>query len=199
MKSLLPFLIIATAITCFSSSHSLAQDSEKWNGTCEILFSGKSTLHDFAGTVNAEPFTVAISNMTDKSTAKASSKVMVKAAKMDTKSKKRDAKMHDVMKVSTFPDIVVDVVNMTPKNTRPVLDGAVPRPTVIPFSLTIKGKKQQITGTVSNWSYTDNIIMCTVSFPVSLKTSGLVVPTVLGFIKVGDQILVRAKMTLKKS
>ncbi|NOY00592.1 MAG: YceI family protein [Verrucomicrobia bacterium] len=199
MKILKPVLILSAALICFNSSHAIAQDSSKWKGACEITFFGKSTLHDFAGTVNAEPFVVTISNMTDKSNASASSKVTVKAVKMDTASKKRDANMHDVMKVSTFTDIVVDVINLKPDNTKPVFEEAVPRPTIIPFTLTIKGKKQQLTGTVSAWFYSEDTIKCTVSFPVSLKTSGIVVPTVLGFIKVDDQILVDAKLTLKKT
>lgn len=199
MKLLKPVLILATALICFNSSHAAAQDTAKWNGACEITFSGKSTLHNFAGTVNAEPFTVSIASMTDKTKATASSQVIVKALKMDTTSKKRDAKMHDVMKASTFTDIIVDVIKLKPDKTKPVFDSAIPRPTIIPFTLTIKGKKQQITGTVSDWSYAGDTIKCTVSFPVSLKTSGIVVPTVLGFIKVDDQILVAAKLTLKKS
>jgi len=199
MNTFKPMLILAASIICFKANLTSAQNAEKWHGVCEITFSGKSTLHDFSGTVNAEPFTVSIANMMDSSKASASSKVMVKALKMDTASKKRDAKMHDVMKVSTFTDIVVDVVKLKPDKTKPVFDSAVPRPTIIPFTLTIKGKKQQMTGTVSDWSYAGDIIKCTVSFPVSLKASGIVVPTVLGFIKVDDQILVAAKLTLKKS
>lgn len=199
MKLLSTVFIIATTLIGLSNSRATAQDNDQWNGSCEITFSGKSTLHNFAGTVKTEPFTVAISDLTQMSTAKVSGRVKVKVAKMDTKSAKRDAKMHDVLQVAAFPDIVVDVTKLMASSTKPVLEGNIPRPTVIPFTLTIKGGKQQLIGKVGDWSYSDKRISCTVSFPVSLKASNLVVPTVLGFIKVQDQILVVAKLTLKKS
>ncbi len=199
MKLLNTISVLVATIIFISSGHATAQSSDQWNGSCEITFSGKSTLHNFSGTVKTEPFTVAISDLTQASTAKVSSRVKVKAAKMDTKSAKRDTKMHDVLQVAAFPDIIVDVTKLMASSTKPVLEGNIPRPTVIPFTLTIKGGEQQLIGKVGDWSYSDKRITCTVFFPVSLKTSGLVVPSVLGFIKVQDQILVVAKLTLKKS
>lgn len=199
MNSFNTAIIIATSLIYLHCGQIVAQESAQWKGSCEVTFSGKSTLHNFSGTVKTEAFTVAISNLSQMNTAKVSSQVKAKATKMNTKNKKRDAKMHDILQVSVFPDIIVDLTHLMISDTKPVMKGTMPRPTVIPFSLSIKGKKQSITGKVSDWLYSDQLITCSVSFPVSLKSSDLVVPTALGFIKVKDEIIIVAKLTLKKS
>jgi len=198
MRRLTPILIFAAAAICFKGGQASAQDAEKWSGTCAITFSGKSTLHNFAGSVQAEPFTASISNPGDTSRAGISGRVVVKVAKMDTGNKKRDVKMREAMEVSTYPDIVAEVVDWTFAAAGPAGDGSPPHPAAIPFTLMMKGKKQKLRGTVADWSATGNAITCTISFPVSLKTSGIVVPTVLGLVKVDDQIQVKAKLALGK-
>lgn len=199
MRRLTPILTFAAAVICLEGGQAFAQDAEKWSGTCAITFSGKSTLHDFAGSVQSEPFTATISNPGDTSQAGISGRVVVKAAKMDTENKKRDVKMHEAMEVSTYPGIVAEVADWTFAAAGSAGDGSPPHPAAIPFTLAIKGKKQQLRGTVADWSATGNAITCTISFPVSLKTSGITVPTVLGLVKVDDQIQVKAKLALKKS
>lgn len=198
MGRLYPVLIFAVVIICFKGTQAFSQDAEKWSGTCAITFSGQSTLHGFAGSVKAEPFTATISNPGDTSQAVVSGRVTVKTAKMDTENKKRDATMHDVMEVSTYPDIIVEVVDWTLATAGLIVDGSSLHPTAIPFTLAIKGKKQKLQGTVTDWSYTGNAINCAVSFPVSLKTSGIEAPSVLGLIKVADKIQVKANLALKK-
>lgn len=199
MSRLYPLLIFTAATLCFDGKQAFTQDAEQWSGTCDIVFSGKSTLHNFAGSVKAEPFTATISNPGDPSKAGISGRVTVKAAKMDTDNKKRDVKMHEAMEVSTYPDIVAEVTDWALAEAGPAEDGAPPHPAAIPFTLTIKGKKHKLRGTVTDWSSTGNTITCAISFPVSLKASGIVAPSVLGLIKVDDQIQVKAKLILKKT
>lgn len=80
---------LLAAFIFISAQGSLPAGENDWAGTCHVTFSGESTLHDFTGTVDAEPFTVSISSMTDLEKATASSHVVVKAAGMDTGNKKR--------------------------------------------------------------------------------------------------------------
>ncbi len=185
-------------ILVFGTCESAFAQTEQWGGTCEVTFYGSSTLHDFTGTVKAESFTVSITDLKDKSKAKASSKVTVKASKMVTGNKKRDANMYVSLATKTYPDIVVEISDLTAAATKPAGDGPVPRPTIIPFSMTLKGKKQQMIGKVSEWSHSDGSISYTISFPVSLKTSGIDVPAVLGLVKVADEIKVKARLKLKR-
>jgi YceI-like domain len=174
-----------------------AQESE-WSGTCKVQFSGESTLHDFEGSVSAEPFTVTISDMSDPAKATATSSVVVKAAGMDTGNDKRDVEMHKCMDVATHPEIVVEIDHLAVAATKPAADGAVPRPTIIPFQMTLKGKTHEVTGQVSDWSYSEKEASFTVSFPVSLKDSGITPPNVLGLVKVKDEILVSASVKLTR-
>jgi hypothetical protein len=62
--------------------------------------------------------------------------------------------------------------------------------------LQIKGKKLEVLGTVSDWSYASDRITYTVRFPVSLKQAEVKPPSVLGILKVDDRIDVTAKVTL---
>ncbi len=192
MKSLLCALLLAGLVPTLSA------DDTKWSGTCQVHFSGESTLHDFEGDVTTEPFTVTIAGMENPAQASASSGVTVNAAEMDTGNDKRDAEMHKCMDVTNHPEITVSVVELAVSATKPAMDGAMPRPTVVPFQMTVMGKTHSITGQVSDWSYTDGDATFTVSFPVSLKACGIKPPGVLGVVKVKDEIQVQAKLHLKR-
>lgn len=193
------FRLSLFALLLFPGTGGMLYSGENdWSGTCRVTFSGESTLHDFSGTVDAEPFTVSVSSNSDLAGAKASSHVVVKAAGMNTNNKKRDKEMYKCMEVKTFPEIVVDLSDLPVSDTKPVLDGPVPRPTAIPFTMTLKGREHQLTGRVSNWVFTDDAVDCTVSFPVSLAKSGITPPSVLGLVKMKDEIQVTAALHLKR-
>jgi len=175
-----------------------AQSGGDWQGRCEITFSGTSPLQNFEGKVSAEPFVVRVSNIDQKQNAGLAAVVRVKAAGMDTDEKKRDAKMHETLQVTKHPEIRVRLPEgMTVEATRPVLEGGVPRPTVVPFVLTLLGKDQELLGTISDWNYADGVARCKVSFTVSLEKSGIKAPTVLGLIRVADEIKVEAALSMR--
>lgn len=188
---------LAAVLFLGSTLVSQAQDSN-WSGTCKVHFSGKSTLHDFEGTVAADPFTVTVSDLANPADATASATVVVRASGMDTGNEKRDVEMHKSMDVANHPEIVVEIDHLAVASTRPATDGPVPRPTVIPFKMTLKGKSHEVSGQVSNWSYSEKEASFTVSFPVSLKDSGIKPPNVLGLVKVKDEILVSASLRLTR-
>jgi len=198
MKIGMSFFVVLASFSLFACCGNVFGQDVKWAGNCDVSFFGKSTLHNFSGSVKAKSFTVLTSNLKDKANAKATGKVTVKASKMVTGNKKRDANMYKSLAATTFPNIVVEISDLRASSTKPVMDGPVPRPTVIPFTLYLKGKKQKMIGKVSNWSYSDTVISYTISFPVSLKASGIEVPSILGVVKVADEIQVKAKLTLRK-
>ena len=189
--SLLGILLCSVAWTALHAQ-------SPWQGSCDIRFAGTSTLHDFSGTVSAEPFQVKVSGLDDPATAKMAAVVKVKAANMDTAKPKRDKKMHDAMDVTTFTEVSVTLPKtMNTAITKPVMENSQPRPTQIPFALTIMGNDQQMLGTVSDWKHNNGIASFKVSFSVSLKASGIAVPAVLGVIRVGDEVKVVATLVLK--
>lgn len=196
--SLIKPLPLLAAVIFVSAPASLHAGENDWAGTCRVTFSGESTLHDFTGTVDAEPFTVSISSMTDLEKAKASSHVVVKAADMDTGNKKRDVEMRKCLDAATYPEIVVDFTDLPVSATKPVSEEAGPRPTVVPFTMSLKGREHKMTGSISNWSNKGDEVDCVVTFPVSLSASGITPPGVLGVIKVKDEIKVSAAIHLKR-
>lgn len=179
-------------------SQTVSAQTEKWSGSCEVTFSGASTLHDFSGKVTSEPFTVAVSGFDEPTSARVTCKVIVKAKGMDTGNEKRDEAMYKSLDVVTYPEIVVDISELKAAETQPVTDGNLPRPTVIPFTMSLKGKTHQLNGSVSDWTYDGRTVACTVSFPVSLNDSGVKPPSVLGVVKVKDEIKVSAHLRLKR-
>ncbi len=174
-----------------------AEDSA-WSGSCTVRFEGKSTLHDFSGTAKAEPFILRVSGIDDPARAKATARVVVKEAGMDTGNKKRDAEMHHCLEGAKHPEIVVELNDLPIASTKPADGGTLPRPTVIPFSLLLKGRTHQVTGQVSNWSFDGTKVDCTVAFPVSLNAAGIEPPSVLGLVKVRDEIRVSARLHLER-
>lgn len=188
---------LALALAFAFTFSAFAQSSE-WSGTCKVSFAGKSTLHDFEGTVSAEPFSVKVANFDTPAKALATSVVSVKAAKMDTGNEKRDKAMRKCMEVDTYPEITVSVKDLSPELTSPLMAGPMPEPTVIPFKMSLKGKTHDVSGKVSDWSYREDNISCTVSFPVSLSAAGIKPPSVLGMVKVDDRIEVSAKLSLTR-
>lgn len=194
----LTFLTIPLAFLAWLGEAPVLAQSSDWNGACRVTFSGKSTLHPFEGKVDAEPFTVSIQNFETPATARASASVVVKVAKMDTDNEKRDAEMRKSLDAATYSEIRVSVKDLAPEATNPKMAGELPQPTVIPFQLHIKGKTLSVKGRVSDWSYADNQIRFTISFPVSLAAAGIKPPSVLGLVKVKDEVSVAAKLKLTR-
>ena len=194
-SSLIPSIVISLLVM---GKRTVAQDAQAWTGTCQITFSGKSTLHPFSGTVNAEPFSVSITNPSDPTKATARSRVLARASKLNTGNTKRDKKMHQVLAVNSFTDIIVDIGTLTAAATKPGTGGKVLQPTIVPFSLTIRDQTKKIVGQVSDWIYADNKISFRVKFPISLTAFGIKPPSVVGIIKVDDTILIGADLILMR-
>jgi hypothetical protein len=72
-------------------------------------------------------------------------------------------------------------------------------PTKLPMTLTLLGKPTKVTATITNWKLVVGKATFDLDFPVSMKASGISVPTVLLFIRVGDGVKVHASVTLTQS
>lgn len=165
--------------------------AETWHGTASIRFDGTSTLHDWGGKVDAEPFKAEVAMLTGKPQSVAA-KVVVKAAKMDTADEKRDENMRKAMKAPEHPLIEAEIDS-------PFDDiAAAEIPQKLPLTLTVLGKPKKITGTISNWRLSGDTATFDLNADLSLKKSGITVPSVLIFIKVGDAIKIHASVTLKR-
>lgn len=203
MKSLLTHthlfgaLLVLLLLNSFRTLHA-AEDqktpetTETWSGTAEITFSGSSTLHDWSGKVSAEPFKTQLFLANDKPS-RIKSKVSIKASKMDTDEPKRDENMRKAMKAADHPLIIgsidADFGTVSPAGN----------PTRLPMTITLLGKDQVVTATISNWKQSGDRASFDLDFPVSMKASGISVPPVLLFIRVGDAVKVHASVVLTKN
>lgn len=169
-----------------------AEVSETWAGTAQITFDGTSTLHDWTGKVSAEPFKTEVI-LKDGKPRRIKSKVLVKAAAMDTDEAKRDENMRKAMKVSDHPLIIgsidTEFSDISPAGT----------PVKLPLSISLLGRQQSISSTISNWKSDGRRASFDLDFPISMKASGISVPPVLFFIRVGDGVKVHASVELRKN
>lgn len=184
MKILLPMLLLG-----LGQPASLL--AETWQGTAAISFAGTSTLHDWSGKVDAAPFATEVT-MRNGKPRRVAAKVIVKAAEMDTAEPRRDANMLEAMKAGTYPLITAKIdADFSSIATA----GAAP--TLLPMELTLLGRPQKVEGKISNWQVNGGQATFDLDFPVSMKTSGISVPAVLVFIRVGDGVKVHASVKLE--
>ncbi len=166
-------------------------DTTKWNGSSTITFSGSSTLHDWSGTVSAEPFVARVSTNAVGEPAALVAKVEIKAVGMDTAEPARDVKMRKSMKVTDHP-LIVGVMDATFDK----INGPDGKPATLPFTLTLVGKTHQIAASVSHWSRCGDSVSFDLDFDLSLKACGIEVPSVLFVVRVDDTIKVHAPVKL---
>lgn len=188
MKLRPPFFCFAL----FSLALAVSAHAETWRGAASITFAGTSTLHDWSGTVKAGPFKADVT-MSDGKPQRITSTVTVKAAEMDTAEPKRDANMRKAMKADTYPLITGKIdakfSEVAPAGT----------PATLPVELNLLGTPQVVQGIISNWKLADGKATFDLDFPVSMKASGISVPSVLVFIRVGDGVKVHASVTLTQN
>ena len=162
--------------------------ADLWTGTAEVEFNATSTLQDFAGTAPAEPFALAMEWDGSGTTFGGTGTVAV--AKMDTRHAKRDANLRKMFSAERYPL----AIGALPR-TR--IDVAAP-PASLPLQLTIRDRTQTVSVALSNWQLADNHCRFDLAMTLSLREFGLEPPVLLGFIRVGDAVAVRARVMLKR-
>ncbi len=164
----------------------------QWRGASDIRFEGTSTLHDWSGTVSAEPFTATVTMDDEGHPAALKSQVTVKAVRMDTREPDRDKKMRASMKAADFPLITGTMDTTFDKVMRP----GGKTPSRLPFKLRLLGRDHQVDAAISNWSLKERTASFDLDFNLSLKACGITVPSVLLVIRVGDTIKIHANVKL---
>jgi len=162
-------------------------------GRCEIRFFGSSTLHDFSGEVSARPFQ--LTPHIDASNGRAwwSGSIEVAVVDMNTGIERRDRKMRAMFDADRFPHIVADLPGIRSAALARARSGVESN---FDFSLTIRETKRPVTAKISNWTEDERRASFGAEFELSLDSFGLEVPPVLGLLRVGDVVRVRAQVTL---
>lgn len=185
--------LLAFLGSLFSASL-FADTTQLWSGKADLVFEGTSTLHDWAGKVSAKPFQARVTLDASGRPRRVQAQVQVAAGEMDTAEAKRDENMRKAMKVTEHP--LIQAVIDAPADK---IAADLKAPTRLPMTLTLLGKPQQITGTIRNFRRDGGKVTFDLEFPVSMKASGIQVPSVLLFIRVGDGVMVRASVTLTQA
>lgn len=163
-----------------------------WTGTCAVAFYGTSTLHDFDGGVKSVPLEVTVEASPDGPVVSAAP--VVKVAEMNTKNDDRDEKMRAMFQAAAFPQLKLEVVKAPLAKARSVAGGA----GSLPVKLTIAGNAKVLAATVTELKETADTVTFTLAFPVSLAAYRLSPPSLMGVVKVGDEVKVKAWVSLKR-
>lgn len=148
-----------------------------------IRFQGTSTLHDFTGTVPAQPFVLTLTSNTW------SAQGGVVIGQMNTASEGRDRNM----------------CKMFGTNDHPTLRGEVkpsplpPAGTNVTLLFQVRNKTNALPVQISNWTEDAEAVRFHAGWDVSLKQYGLKPPSVMGVIRVGDLVHVEADVTASKT
>jgi hypothetical protein len=172
--------------------------AENLKGNCDIRFQGTSTLHDFAGTVHCQPFSVNLAGGADGRRILRGVEIAIPVAEMDTKNKKRDKQMREMFESDTFPRIRAVLSALDPDKIRQEMRKDTNGVGTVEFTLKIRDIEHRIRAAVSNLRETPGRVFFDAEFPVSLKTYNLKPPApFFGTIRVGDKVAVNAAFQLE--
>ncbi|MEW6721583.1 MAG: YceI family protein, partial [Thermodesulfobacteriota bacterium] len=166
-------------------------------GACDVRFLGTSTLHDFNGTGKCLPFAATLERAPGGGSVLPLVKLDVPVGGMDTENDSRDREMRKMFRDEQHPfihasarDVDIDAVRRRMKE-----DAAGKAP--LDVFLEIRGMERKIAASAGGLKEEGNRVSFDVEFPVSLKQFGLKAPSVLGLIRVGDRVLVKASFRVE--
>lgn len=180
MQILIISLSLLTAITL---------KAEDLTAKLDITFDGTSTLHDFSGHVQSEaPATWAAEKQAEEQAATLSiPEVMIKVSTLSTDHKKRDKNMQKMFEPETFPDISGKISDWKLSATEASEQT---------LTLMIHGQTLDVPVKVGPFTQTETGILLPCTFTLSLKASDLKRPSVLGMIRVGDEVQLKVDLLL---
>jgi hypothetical protein len=187
LASAIGFLLLATAASALML-----------DGSCDILFSGKSTLHNFDGKVACQPFSLTSEGTTETSDILRQPVVKVLVGEMNTGRTGRDEKMRAMFEEEKYPEIQGWFGGLEPVNLLQQLRENGVFPETLEFDLQIRQIKQRIKATTRDLIVSPEQVSFMMDFPLSLASFELKPPSVLGFIKVDDQVQVEVKVLLRQ-
>lgn len=167
-------------------------------GSCDILFSGRSTLHNFDGKVSCQPFSLISEAGKELQDMPRQPVIKVLVSEMNTESTGRDEKMRAMFEEETYPEIQGLFGDLNPESLLQQLQESKELPETLEFVLQIRQIKQQVKAKTHDLLVSPEQISFMMDFPLSLASFQLKPPSVLGFIKVDDRVQVEVKVLLRQ-
>ena len=197
-------VVLATLVAVLSSFTAWAATGDvpapaRVLGTCDVAFLVTSTLHDFPGSARCLPFEAVLARGAAGNPVIPLVEVEVPVAGMDTRNKSRDGQMREMFRSDRFPLIHaaardVDVARLRVESGKGH-EGKAP----LDLLLRIRDVERKVGATASNLKESGEQVTFDIEFPVSLGEFDLKAPSVLGIIRVGDKVSVKATFTLTVS
>jgi len=187
LTSMTMFLLLATAASALTL-----------DGSCDIQFFGQSTLHGFDGQVACQPFTLKSEGETGGYGVIRQPVITVLVGEMDTDNSSRDKKMHAMFEQDKYPQIQGLFADLDPEAILQQLHAVDETQGQLGFDLRIREINQRVQSATRDLVVTAEQISFTMEFTLSLTSFQLQAPSVLGFIKVDDQVQVVARVFLQR-
>ena len=193
-------LAMLVAVLSFSSAAAAPPPApSKILGACDVVFLVTSTLHDFPGSARCLPFEAVLARDAAGRRVIPVVEVEVPVGGMDTRNKSRDGQMREMFRSDRFPrihaaahDVDVDRLRVEMGKDR---EGKAP----LDLLLRIRDVERKVRATAGNLKESGERVTFDLDIPVSLREFDLKAPTVLGIVRVGDKVSVKAAFTLTVS
>jgi hypothetical protein len=125
--------------------------------------------------------------------------VDVPVAGMDTRNRSRDGQMREMFRSERFPRIHAAAHDVDVERLRAETGKGREGIASIDLLLRIRDRERKVRATASNLKEDGEQVTFDIEFPVSLGEFDLKAPSVLGIIRVGDKVSVKANFTLTVS
>ncbi|MBD1401457.1 YceI family protein [Pelovirga terrestris] len=166
-----------------------------YRGHCTITFQvQKTVMKDFTGTATCEPFEIIVTDDLISIPV-----IVVPVASMDTGNSRRDREMRAMFESQTFPRITGEAEAFTADRLSTPERRLDQMPEELTFALTIRDITQTITARVTEPHIDASAIEATLVFDLSLASFELDPPSFIGIVRVRDDLLLRAKVSLDRS
>jgi polyisoprenoid-binding protein YceI len=153
-------------------------------------------LHDVSGSARCLPFSAVLARDAAGRQAIPSVEVEVPVAGMDTRNNSRDGKMREMFRSERFPRIRAAAHDVDVERLRVEIGKGREGNASIDLLLRIRDVERKVRATASNLKESGDRVTFDLEFPVSLGEFDLKPPSVLGIIRVGDKVSVKANFTL---
>ncbi len=196
------FLATLIAVVSCSSAGAAPADapaSATIGGACDVAFVVTSTLHDVSGSGRCLPFEAILARDATGRTAIPVVAVDVPVAGLDTRNKSRDEQMREMFGSDRFPRIHAAAQDVDVERLRKEMGKGREGKAPLDLLLRIGEVERKIRATAGNLMESGDRVTFDLEFPVSLREFGLKAPSVLGIIRVGDKVSVKAVFTLTVS
>lgn len=187
-------LLLSLAAALALTTHA----TDRYAGTCNIVFAGDSTLHAFTGDIT-NIAAVVFCDTNAAGAAVLNARLEIAPKQLSTHHEKRDKNMYAMFKPDKFPKLLAVVTNAPLAAAKLTPTEAVTTNGMLPLQLTFCGITKEVTAKTMNQKPHADGWEFDLQTDVSLKAFKLEPPSVLfGAISVDDKVVIKAHVMVKK-